>query len=83
MTFDDEEIRKEHLRRRAARETETSGLQGMTVNERLSERGLLADWDTAVNRRDRGELVSILKRIEVEDAELVADAVLKPIDATP
>ena len=77
MHFDDDEIRKEHLRRRAAREAEERGLGGMTVNERLVEMGLLVDWDSAVSGRDRDELISILKRIEVEDAEWVADQTLK------
>src|SRR5438876_4173502 len=52
--------------------------QGMTWNERLVHAGLLDAWDRAAKRRDRGDMVRILKCVEthVGDAEKTIEIVL-------
>ena len=67
----------ERLRRNAAYDAEVSGLSGMTVNERLFERRLTAQWNAAKAEKDSEKMLLILRQIEVEDAEWVADHVLK------
>jgi hypothetical protein len=49
---------------------------GMTVNERLVVAGLVDDWDQAVHRRDRTEMIRILELVDVMRADQTADAVL-------
>lgn len=50
---------------------------GMTVNERLYAAGLTSAFDRAALARDRTQMVSILKSVELrEDAEPIADAIL-------
>lgn len=56
----------------------SSPLAGMTVNERLFERGLFAAFDAAARRRDRTALLGVLTQLDltVVEAEGIADAVL-------
>lgn len=51
-------------------------LAGMTVNERLAARGMLADWETAVRAGDRAKMVLLLRRVAMPNAMAVADLVL-------
>jgi hypothetical protein len=37
--------------------------EGMTGNERLFAAGLLADWDSAILRRDREAMTAVLTRV--------------------
>jgi hypothetical protein len=55
-----------------------SPYEAMTVNERLFAAGLLARWDAAVRRRHRGEMVALLRRVDLtpEQAAETSDAVL-------
>ncbi|HEY5054939.1 MAG TPA: hypothetical protein VII58_02190 [Acidobacteriaceae bacterium] len=49
----------------------------MTVNERLFEAGLINAWDEAARSRNRGEMIELLRRVELsDDAEKIADAIL-------
>ena len=43
--------------------------EGMTVNERLFEAGLLDAFDLAVNKQDRKMLIEILKRVALSDEQ--------------
>ncbi|WP_158942052.1 hypothetical protein [Granulicella sp. S190] len=55
-----------------------SKLGGMTVNERLYSRNLVATWDDAVQRKDRAKMITLLGQVELGDqAEVIADAVLQ------
>lgn len=54
----------------------STGLAGMTVNERLVARGLLDDWDRAVRSGDRDTMVLILRRVAMPNAPQIADVVL-------
>ena len=55
-----------------------SELSGMTVNERLFEKGLLTEWDSAVTRKDREAMIKLLDQVELpEQAAAIADATLK------
>ena len=51
---------------------------GMTVNERLVVSGRMAAWDAAVARRDRVEMIAILRSTELTEKQAAetADAVL-------
>ena len=52
---------------------------GMTVNERLVEAGLMDAWDSALNARNREEMIAILSQVELESqAGKIADSVLAP-----
>lgn len=52
---------------------ETSGMErqpdysGMTLNERLFSAGLLMDWDTAVQSRNRKRMVELLSKVDLAD----------------
>lgn len=48
----------------------------MTVNERLFHVGILDQWDTAVRRRDRNEMIALLEQVEVTELHLTVDTVL-------
>ncbi len=50
---------------------------GMTVNERLFEAGLLEAFDTAAKARERSEMIRILNHVDVADAALSADTILR------
>jgi hypothetical protein len=50
---------------------------GMTTNERLFVADLMGQFDAAVARGDRSELVTILRRVAVREAGVVADSLLK------
>jgi hypothetical protein len=53
----------------------------MTVKERLSEAGLLDQFDVAIRARDRARLVKLLGHVELEDqAEDIADTSLAHLD---
>lgn len=56
--------------------TEHEDHAAMTVNERLFVAGLLDDFDDAVSRRDRAEMIRILESVEVPDAARTVDTVL-------
>jgi hypothetical protein len=50
---------------------------GMTVNERLFSAGLIADWDTAAQSRNRKRMVELLSRVDLTDqADQMADTIL-------
>ena len=51
---------------------------GMTVNERLSLAGLLNEFDQASKRRDHGQMMVILQKVELtfEQATSTADTIL-------
>lgn len=51
-------------------------LEGMTVNERLFEMGLIEEWDAAVLARDRGKMLEIMRRVEVDQPEYTVDTIL-------
>jgi hypothetical protein len=53
-----------------------TGLGGMTVEERMTARGLSDDWHRAVGARDREAMVRLLKRVALFDAAPIADAIL-------
>jgi hypothetical protein len=49
----------------------------MTVNERLSEAGLLEKWDIAARARDRRAMIEVLSQVDLgSQAEWIADMVL-------
>jgi hypothetical protein len=50
---------------------------GMTVNERLFDSGLVADFDAAVRARSREKMIRILSALDVENAAHSADAILR------
>jgi hypothetical protein len=54
-------------------------LGGMTVNERLFSCGLLDNWDAAVGKRDREEMIAILRQVAMtqEQAAYTTDTLLK------
>lgn len=54
-------------------------LRGMTVNERLVMCGLMHRWDEAVRKRNREEIVAVLRAVAMTDEQAVqtADTVLK------
>jgi hypothetical protein len=43
--------------------------EGMTVNERLFNAGILAQFDEAARRRDRARLVELLRQVELSQSE--------------
>lgn len=50
---------------------------GMTVNERLFEAGLSAEWDAAARSRNRARMIELLGKVDLEDqAEWMADTIL-------
>jgi hypothetical protein len=54
-----------------------SELDGMTVNERLYARGLMAAWDVAVLKKDCEAMIKLLDQVELaDDAPAIADSVL-------
>jgi hypothetical protein len=48
----------------------------MTVNERLSQVGIIDRWDEAARQRDRSAMIALLEQVEVPEPHLIADAVL-------
>lgn len=60
-------------------DNEQHDLRGTTLNERLYLRGLLDEYDQALEDRDRERLIEILERVEISgaDAERTADDILK------
>lgn len=50
---------------------------GMTVNERLYVAGLLDKFDAAARSRNRDEMLNILRKVDVENQEQTADAILE------
>ena len=57
--------------------SELPNYTGMTVNERLFTAGLLDAFDRAAHARSRDEVLSILKRVEVDHPESTADSILE------
>ena len=51
---------------------------GMTVNERLLSRGLLNEFEDAVQERSRSRMIEILSRVEMtrQQSEETVDAIL-------
>lgn len=50
---------------------------GMTVNERLVESGLITEWDSATDSRDRQRMIDVLKKVDLgNQAEQIADRAL-------
>jgi len=47
---------------------------GMTVNERLWVSGLMEQFDSAVKRKDTGEITEILKKVYLDQSNI--DAVI-------
>jgi hypothetical protein len=43
---------------------------GMTVNERLVISGLLKEFDKARKKKDSKELISLLKKIEIDESSI-------------
>lgn len=51
---------------------------GMTVNERLCNAGLIAQFDAAARARDRTKMVALINSVELGDqSETIADAILR------
>jgi hypothetical protein len=50
----------------------------MTVNERLSEAGLIDEFEAAVRAKDRARVISVLTQVELstDDAAFTADTTL-------
>ena len=48
----------------------------MAVNERLFDAELLVDFDIAAIERDRGQMISILERVFVENPCATVDTIL-------
>lgn len=44
----------------------------MTVNERLFVAGLMKDFESAVNRKDKRAITEILKRVYLDDESIDA-----------
>jgi uncharacterized membrane protein YvbJ len=44
--------------------------EAMTVNERLFRSGLVKDFDSAVERKDKELVIEILERLKVDDASI-------------
>jgi hypothetical protein len=51
---------------------------GMTVNERLFEAGLMAEFDAAVRAKERERIIALLMRVALskDDAAFTADTIL-------
>jgi hypothetical protein len=46
-----------------------ASLSGMTTNERLYSRGLLAEFDAAARRRDLPAMVRLLRQVEISETD--------------
>lgn len=57
-------------------EQDEPSVGGLTVNERLFNAGLLDQWDAAVRRRDRNEMIALLEQVKVTAPHVTADTVL-------
>ena len=49
----------------------------MTVNERLFTAGLLDAFGEAARRRDRDQMIELLRRVEIETSEWSVDTILE------
>ena len=54
-----------------------SRYEGMTVNERLFDAGLMDAFDAAARARDRAAMIRLLIDVDVEDAAWSADTILQ------
>lgn len=56
-----------------------SELAGMTINERLYAMGLLNQWDSAANAKDRSKMIDILKQCALSEKQCIetVDTILK------
>ena len=54
-------------------------LQGMTVNERLVACGVIESWDDAVRKRNRDEMLAVLRGVAMTENQAIdtVDSVLK------
>lgn len=54
-----------------------SKFDGMTVNERLFEAGIISKWDDAVTKGDRSRMIELLNKVGLKDQSAqIVDAVL-------
>ena len=49
----------------------------MTVNQRFFAAGLMDQWDEACQRRDRAEMIALLKKVEVSQPEFTVEHKLR------
>jgi hypothetical protein len=50
---------------------------GMTVNERLSDAGLMPEWDTAASSRNTERMIELLGKVDLADqAESIVETIL-------
>jgi hypothetical protein len=52
--------------------------KGMTVNERLYVSGLIEEFDLAVEKKKKDEIIAILKKVEITD-ESAIELILKEL----
>lgn len=59
-------------------DAEKPDYSGMTVNERLFEAGLMANFEAAVRSKDRNRIISVLTMVQLskDDAAFTADMML-------
>ncbi len=57
-------------------EQEQPGYSGMMLNERLFAAGLLDAFDDAARRRDRSQMIDLLRRVEVKTPEWSVNTIL-------
>lgn len=57
-----------------------SKYNGMTVNERLFEAGLLNKFDLAVQKKNVEQVVQILRQVQVDESDI--DAIIKKLHVT-
>ena len=57
--------------------TNLSRYAGTTVNERLFDAGLSEAFDNAAQARDRAEMIRLLAKVDVADANRSVDAMLR------
>lgn len=52
------------------------GYGGMTINERLYVTGLLGTFSDAVRKKDRDQMLELLRHVDVEKPEWSVDMIL-------
>ena len=58
----------------AKEQAQLAALQGMTVNERLFQLGLVSEFDAAVARGDVEALKQLLRRCQLSETDVIANA---------
>jgi hypothetical protein len=54
-----------------------SKYSGMTVNERLSEAGIMDAWEAAAHSGNRDQMIELLRRVEIsDDAQKIVATIL-------